>query len=108
VAQILRRWHPPARNYTELRGPQCSQIPRTGTTRLGGLPRLFADGVTMATMNLHGDGPSLSSLPATSVHDGVDSGESICAGSGDPSPKACSVIFNPYGLEEIDTDWRGF
>jgi hypothetical protein len=20
----------------------------------------------------------------------------------------CSVIFNPYGLEEIDTDWRGF
>jgi hypothetical protein len=22
--------------------------------------------------------------------------------------KACSVIFNPYGLEGIDTDWRGF
>jgi hypothetical protein len=22
--------------------------------------------------------------------------------------RACSVIFNPYGLEWIDTDWRGF
>jgi hypothetical protein len=22
--------------------------------------------------------------------------------------RACSVIFNPYGLEGIDTDWRGF
>jgi hypothetical protein len=22
--------------------------------------------------------------------------------------RACSVIFNPYGSEGIDTDWRGF
>jgi hypothetical protein len=22
--------------------------------------------------------------------------------------RACSVIFNPYGLEGIDMDWRGF
>jgi hypothetical protein len=22
--------------------------------------------------------------------------------------RACSVIFNPYGLEGIDTDWEGF
>jgi hypothetical protein len=22
--------------------------------------------------------------------------------------RACLIIFNPYGLEGIDTDWRGF
>jgi hypothetical protein len=25
-----------------------------------------------------------------------------------PSLRACSVIFNPYGLEVIDTDWEIF
>jgi hypothetical protein len=24
------------------------------------------------------------------------------------SLRACSVIFNPYGLEGIDMDWEGF
>jgi hypothetical protein len=34
-------------------------------------------------------------------------GEKILS-KGEHSFRACSVVFNPYGLEGIDTDWKIF